>query len=156
MASLTVLFDVAYLAYMPSVLEKDEIRHANGYFESTRSVANALGPSMAGLLIRMLTAPFALLVNATTFVASAASVIGLPTDKRTGARKLHMNGFRLAFSGFPAIWKNPLVRPNVICTASLNFFSSVVGTLLILYLVKTGHMTSLTLGIAFLLVAWGV
>jgi len=68
----TVFFDVAYQSYLPSVVERDQLVDGNSKLEITRSAAQILGPGMAGVLIGVLKAPFAMLLDALSYAVSAA------------------------------------------------------------------------------------
>ena len=66
----TVFFDVAYQSYLPSLVERDQIIEGNSKLEVSRSVAQISGPGVAGGLIGLITAPYAVLVDAISFFAS--------------------------------------------------------------------------------------
>ena len=61
---LTVFFDVAYQSYLPSLVERDQLVDGNSKLEISRSGAQLAGPALAGLLIQVLKAPVAILVDA--------------------------------------------------------------------------------------------
>jgi len=71
---LTVLFDVAYQAYVPMLVDREQLVEANSRLALTGSIAEVLGPAGTGLLVRVLTAPIAILIDALSFLASAISV----------------------------------------------------------------------------------
>jgi MFS family permease len=75
--SLSVLFDIASQAYLPSVLNRGQLIEANAKLEANRVVAQAAGPSAAGGLVSLVTAPVALLVDAASFLASAGLIASL-------------------------------------------------------------------------------
>src|SRR6187549_3496171 len=66
----TVFFDVAYQSYLPSLVERSQIIDGNSKMEITRSGAQISGPGLAGLLVQIFTAPYAVLIDAVSFVAS--------------------------------------------------------------------------------------
>src|SRR5512141_2458529 len=68
---LTVFFDVAYQSYLPSIVERDQLVEGNSKLEITRSASQILGPGAAGLLIGLLKAPFAIILDALSFLWSA-------------------------------------------------------------------------------------
>src|SRR6478672_5389341 len=57
---LTVFFDVAYQSYLPSIVDRDQLVEGNSKLEITRSASQIAGPGMAGVLIGILQAPFAI------------------------------------------------------------------------------------------------
>ena len=67
----TVFFDVAYQSYLPSVVERDQLVDGNSKLEITRSAAQILGPGAAGILIGLLKAPFAMVLDSLSYLWSA-------------------------------------------------------------------------------------
>ena len=72
---LTVFFDVAYQAYLPSLVDRDRILDGNAKLAATGSIAQTAGPAIAGVLIGALTAPIAILANSLSFVASGIALV---------------------------------------------------------------------------------
>ena len=68
---LTVFFDVAYQAYLPSLVARDELVEGNAKLTAAGAVAEAGAFSLGGVLVQALTGPIAILVDAVSFVASA-------------------------------------------------------------------------------------
>ena len=71
---LSVFFDVAYLAYLPSLVERRELGTANSKLEATRSAAQIAGPGAAGVLVEAISAPVAILVDGVSYLFSALFV----------------------------------------------------------------------------------
>ena len=55
---LTVFFEIAYQANIPSFVQKSQIVDANSKLEASRSVAQVVGPSAAGFALGVITAPW--------------------------------------------------------------------------------------------------
>jgi MFS family permease len=68
---LSVFFDVSYLAYLPSLVDRAQLGAGNSKLEATRSAAQVVGPGTAGVLVGAITAPVAILVDAVSYVISA-------------------------------------------------------------------------------------
>ena len=68
----TVFFDVAYQSYLPSLVEREDLVEGNAKLQLTVSLAQVAGPSMSGGLIAALTAPYAIVIDAVSYVVSAA------------------------------------------------------------------------------------
>ena len=66
----TVFFDVAYQSYLPSLVDRDQIIEGNSKLEISRSAAQLGGPGLGGVLVELFTAPYAVLVDAFSFLAS--------------------------------------------------------------------------------------
>jgi MFS family permease len=72
--ALTVLFDVANMSLLPSLVTPDRIVEGNAKLQSTSAAAQVVGPGVGGVLVSLMTAPFALLVDALSFLVSAALI----------------------------------------------------------------------------------
>src|SRR5215212_6430306 len=68
---LTVFFDVAYQSYLPTLVGRDHLVEGNAKLEASRAVSAIAGPSIGGGLVQALTAPYALLVDAASYLWSA-------------------------------------------------------------------------------------
>jgi MFS family permease len=72
----TVVFDVTYQAYLPSLVEREQLIDANGRLQASASAASVVGPSLAGGLISFVAAPFAILFDSFSFIWSVVSLVG--------------------------------------------------------------------------------
>src|SRR5688500_16978717 len=84
-AALGAFFDAAYRAYPPVVVPRGRLVEANSALSGASNVAEMTGPSLAGALVQLLSAPFALLIDAISFVISAIS-LGLIRTSEPPAR----------------------------------------------------------------------
>ena len=66
----TVFFDVAYQSYLPSLVEREQIIEGNSKLEISRSAAQVGGPGLGGVLVQIFTAPYAILLDALSFLGS--------------------------------------------------------------------------------------
>ena len=58
----TVFFDVAYQSYLPQLVDRQQLVEGNAKLQASESVSQIAGPSLGGLLVQALTAPYAVLV----------------------------------------------------------------------------------------------
>ncbi|WP_246508808.1 MFS transporter [Nonomuraea endophytica] len=87
----TVFFDVAHMSFLPAVVGKDGLERGNSVLEATSRVSMLAGPGLGGLLVQWLTAPFALLADAVSYLASGVllsrvRVRETPAPKQPGRR----------------------------------------------------------------------
>src|SRR5262245_36064438 len=80
---LTVLYQVADFAFLPSAVEVDRLPDANAKIVATQSAAEISGRGLGGLLVQALTAPAAVAVNALTYLLSAISLSRIRVDEPT-------------------------------------------------------------------------
>lgn len=69
--TLTMLFGVAHMSFVPSLVERERLVEGNSKLEATTSAAQVAGPGLGGVLVGLLGAPLAVLVDALSFVGSA-------------------------------------------------------------------------------------
>jgi MFS family permease len=79
----TVFFDVADQSYLPTVLERDELIDGNGKLQAAASTAQLLGPPTGGGVVALLTAPFAVILDAISYVVSALLIFAIRRQERT-------------------------------------------------------------------------
>ncbi|HEY0755179.1 MAG TPA: MFS transporter [Ktedonobacteraceae bacterium] len=97
-AALGIGFDAANFAAIPSLVSQDKLLAANGRILAGNSTANVIGPLIAGALIAVVPLPVLFLVDAVSFLASAASLALVRTSFQPSAQKSDP----LAFAPGPA------------------------------------------------------
>jgi MFS family permease len=159
---LTVFFDVAYQSYLPSVVERDQLVEGNSKLEITRSASQILGPGAAGLLIGWLRAPFAMLLDALSYLLSAIFVFTIrrpeppvePHDVEKHGPKPSMRA-EMA-TGLRYVLGHRWLRSIAATTGTSNFFGNVGGAILVLYLVRDRGLGAEAIGFAFSVGSLGV
>jgi MFS family permease len=150
-----VFFDVAYQSYLPHLVGRPNLVEGNAKLEAMRAVAELGGPALAGQLIRILTLPVALLVNAVTMAASALFVARIRTREDKPERE---PGSRLVpeiREGLRFVLGHRLLRAIATCTASFNLLSAAYGAMLILYLERSLGLDAGTIGLVLTVVGAG-
>jgi MFS family permease len=82
---MTVFFDVADQSYLPSILEREELVEGNSKLQISQSSAQILGQPFGGGIVAVLTAPVAGLIDAVSYVASAALILSIRERARDAA-----------------------------------------------------------------------
>jgi MFS family permease len=73
-AVLTTFFDTADRAFLPTVVPRRDLIRANGAIAASSSVSEFAAFGSAGFLVQILTGPFAILIDAITFLVSAVFI----------------------------------------------------------------------------------
>ena len=156
----TVFFDVAYQSYLPSLVERNQIIEGNSKLEITRSAAQIGGPGLGGVLIQVFTAPYAVLLDAVSFAASALAIFRIraveetpPTVERSDGKKSSM--WTELKEGLRFVLSNPNLRAQAGCTSTSNFFSSVSFSIILVYAVRELDLSPGLIGFVFSLGALG-
>lgn len=148
-----VFFDVAYQSYLPSLVDRDQIAEGNSKFEISRSAAQVSGPGIGGGLVEILTAPYAVFVDALSFVASGAFILRIRKKEPKPERKT-ADGSKPSFKaelkeGLGFVLGNPTLRAQAGCTATSNFFFSVAFSIYIVFAVRELGLSAGLIGIVF-------
>ena len=146
--ALTVLFDVASGTYFLSIVPREHVVEAQSKLSITRSVSYVAGPSAAGGLVQLLTAPVALVADALSYVASAFVISRIRATEPPLEPTTESVRRRLA-DGFGFVLRHPILRAGVMCTSTVNFFNLGFGAILLLFLVEELGLTPAGIGIAF-------
>jgi MFS family permease len=155
----TVFFDVAYQSYLPSLVDREQLVEGNSKLQLTVSVAQVAGPSASGALVGAITAPYAILADAISFVVSTGFMLrirhreSVPDARAAGAPKPRL--WSEAKEGLRWVVTHRWLRAIAACTATANFFGNMVFAILVLYLVRSLHFSSLEIGILFALGSCG-
>lgn len=148
--SLSVLFDIAYQAYLPDILPRDQLIRGNSQLQVSEQGASVVGPALGGSLISLITAPLAVAVDSLSYVASAACLLTIRTPEAAPmpaqpARRIVAEirqGIQYAFG-------HPLLRPLVLVSALIQFFGRMVMAVLLVYLVRQVGLTAAVVGTVF-------
>ncbi len=147
----TVFFDVAYQSYLPSLVGRDQLIDGNGKLEISRSGAQLAGPGIAGLLIQVLKAPVAILVDALSYLWSASWIFFIRTKEPPV--EVHTEGaprMRTQIAeGLRYVWRHTLLRPIALCTANSNLWSSMAMAVTLLFAVQTLGLSAGAIGLIF-------
>ena len=154
--TLTVFFDVAYVAYLPALVERSQLGEGNAKLEATRSGAQIGGPGLAGALVELVTAPFALLVDAVSFIVSALLLARVRREEVVAPRVDATRLAREIVEGLRFVLGHPYMRPSMAFVAPANFFWSVATSIFLVYAVRTIGLTPATIGVVFMLGNVGV
>src|SRR5574337_1386125 len=146
---LTVFFDVAYQAYLPALVHRGQLVEGNSKLEATRSLAGLAGPSIAGIVIQILSAPLAIVLDAISFIASGGLISLI--RRREGSAERPIRGPVLAEvrEGLSVVLGNSFLRSIAGCTGTTNFFSSALFALYILFATRELKLGPAQIGVIF-------
>jgi len=154
--SLSVLFDLAYRPYLPTLVSPADLLAGNQRLQSTDSVSQVAGPSLGGALVQLLGAPPAMAADAVSFVVSVMSLLMIrvpePRPERVdeGGARAGLRGVASQIrTGLRFLNGSPVLRPLAGAVATFNFFSQIQLTIIVLYAVREMHMSSGEVGVLF-------
>lgn len=137
-----VVFDVADLAYLPSLVDRHQLTEANSKVQVSYSVAQIAGPGLVALLLSWFSAAAVILIDTLTYLVSGIACLlirhreqppAAPEGKREPVLRSIKDGVRF-------VWSQPLLRPTLLATAFFMFFWTGIQTLYYPYAYRDLHI----------------
>jgi MFS family permease len=141
-----VFFDLSYASFFTATVPREQVLEANGRLSTSRALAYVVGPSFAGVLVQVLTAPVAILVDAISFVTSALFLRGARVDEPVHETRGASPLLRLK-EGVGILVHHPLLRSSTGCAATVNFFTFMISAVYVLYASRTLGLSAGIIGI---------
>jgi MFS family permease len=141
--TLSVFFYVAYGAFFQVVVPREDYVAANSLIHGSRAFSFLAGNSLGGVLVQLFRGPYALALDAVSFVFSAIFLGRIDAEEPPGAP--HESGGLM--SGVSWIRRNAVVRAGLLGVATLNLFNFMFFALFLLYATRDLGVRPATLGI---------
>ena len=159
--SLTVLFDVANQSYLPALLERDDLIEGNSKLQFPQAGAQVVGPAFGGGLIGLVGAPFAVIVDATSFFASGALISLIRKhepvpERRVGSDGAHTSLREDIVEGLRYVLGNRYLRMTAGSTATSNLGTSIAFSIFPIFVFRELGLNVALVGAAFGLGSLGV
>jgi len=154
----TVFFDVAYQSYLPSLVARDRLIEGNSKLEISRSASQMAGPGLGGILVQLLTAPYAILADALSFLGSGLFLLGIRKGEEIPEREEgapHPSMRREAREGLGYVLGNRYLRSIAACTGISNFATSLAFAIFLVYAVRVLDLSPAVIGVVFSLSSVG-
>jgi Na+/melibiose symporter-like transporter len=146
-----VLFEIADHAYLPVIVPSGHLVAANSKRETVDALAEITGPPLGGALVQWLTAPFALAIDACSFVVSALLIGRIrerePIHERQDSAQQAASLLREAREGRRVGVASSPLRPLFLSTTLLTFFMSFMASLYTLFALQTLRLSPGVLGL---------
>lgn len=151
----TVFFDVAYQSYVPVLVTGDQVPSANSKLESTAQISRLGGPALGGGLLQLFSAPLLVLGQSAGYLLSAVFLVRTrDEEQRSPAADRRPLAVEIR-EGLSFVWRHPLIRRVAACTAGVNFFASLIFTLLPLLILRDLDLGAAALGLILSVAAVG-
>jgi len=141
--TLSVLFYVAYGGLFQALVPREQYVEASSLLHGSRAFSFLAGSTLGGALVQLLRGPYALAVDAASFVWSALFLGRMRVEEPPGAGS--ESGGTAA--GARWLWRNPLMRPDLLGVATINYFNFIFFALFILYATRHLGLRPATLGL---------
>jgi MFS family permease len=143
----SVFFTLAFNGYLPHLVTPDDRLEGNAKLQTSAAVAQVAGPGLGGLLTQLAGAVCGLLIDAVTFLVSAACLLSLRIGPEPGpARAERPSMVRQIAEGFQVFRQGGFLLPMLAVATMINFFTLGVFALRIVFLVRTAGAAPGTVG----------
>ncbi|MEV0612822.1 MFS transporter [Nonomuraea sp. NPDC050404] len=105
----SLLFDVASMSLVPGLVGRERLTSANSLLVGTGSGMDIAGRSAAGVLVQVVGAPMAVLVDALSYLWSAIWLRGVPEPAVTGTAGVREPFARQISAGVRFLFGNPVL-----------------------------------------------
>jgi MFS family permease len=141
--ALSVLFFVSDSAVFVAVVPKDKYLDGNSLVYASRALSFVGGPSLGGLLVQLLSAQFAIIADAVSFLGSAFFLHRIRPAEAPPDRA----GKGSVSAGARYIARSPIVRASLAAVAIINFFNLMFSALYLLFAVRVLHINAGLIGL---------
>jgi len=141
--TLSVFFYVAYGGFFQTIVEREDYVAANSLSHGSRAFSFLAGTSLGGVLVQLLRGPYALALDAFSYVWSAffMSRVDAPDPPHEEREQ------RGVLAGARWIRGNAIIRAELLGVATLNLFNFMYFALFLLYATRSLHVRPATLGV---------
>lgn len=148
---LTVFFDVAYQSYLPFLVGRDHLVEGNAKLEASRAVSAIAGPTVGGGLVQWLTAPYAVLVDALSYLWSALWIGAISAREPRPEAAPDRNLVAEIREGLAFVLRHRLLRAITATTGTSNLFSAILNVAFIVVLADQAQLglSAGTIGLVF-------
>jgi predicted MFS family arabinose efflux permease len=151
---LSLLNDAAFQSFLPRLVPARLVTAANARLDQSDAVAQTSGPALAGGLVSLLTAPWAVLVDATSYLISGVLLMRINVAEPPPDPATNRNIRREAVEGLRWVYTHPILRPLALNTHGWFLCSAVAGAVLTPFALRNVGLSPFGLGLA--LAAGGV
>jgi len=150
MGSLTVLFDVAHMSFVPSLVSANQLIEGTSKIQTTSAAAQVVGPSLGGALVSLVGAPFAVVADALSFLGSAVFIAATRVTESAPERHDERAGvLREIGDGLRVVFDERILRALASCSATTILFGHVFLAVYVLYLTRDLGLGAVGVGLVF-------
>ncbi|MEU7903187.1 MFS transporter [Actinoplanes sp. NPDC049118] len=141
-----VIFFVANTTFLPEIVDRDQLQSRNSLTSGTHATTQLAGPSLGGFAVQLLGAVPTLLVDAVSYLVSAAVLRTLPA-RRGRNRDRHTPMGAMIREGWAFVTRHPMMGPAMWSATASNFVNGAYLALFPLYLVRDLHAPAAVVGV---------
>lgn len=142
-STLSICFETGQFGAIPSLVDREGLVAANGRIQASYSLAQVLGPLVAGLLVPVIPIWSLFLIDAASFVVSAGSLALVRTRFDSGERRGQTHLGRDILDGMRYVFSHPVLRNISLMMALVNFIGSTTNAQILVFAKRQFHADDL-------------
>lgn len=146
---LSLLFEAANQSYVPQLVPRELLNAGYARTEQASAVAGSTGPLIAGVLIKYIGAPLAVLLDAFTYLASGLLLMSVkapdPVPDRGTRRSL---GSELR-EGVAWVYRHRTLAPIALTSHAMLLFNTMVSTVFVVFALRELRVGDFGLGVTY-------
>jgi len=147
--AMTVFFDLASSAHLPSLVPRADWADANAKLEVAQQAVATGAPGLAGLLISALSAPFAIAFDAISFLASGLLIAGTDASDPALPVSPRRSLWSEAAEGIRFLLRDPALVRITLCAAISNVGLLMSLAMQLLFLYRVMRLSPVVVGLCF-------
>lgn len=147
-AILTTFFDAADNAYLPTIVDRDELVGANSALAASSSAAEFSAFGLSGFLVQILTAPIAIALDAASYIVSAILLATIRRPEPAAPKPEDRQPMRAEIQdGIKLVRHDPVLRAFALAQMSIAALWGVFGAIWFLFVLDELGLSPAVLGV---------
>jgi MFS family permease len=144
---LSLLNDAATQAFVPRMVPASLLTSANARLDQSSSIAQTSGPALAGGLVALVTAPWAVLVDAISYLVSGLLLLRVPVvEPQSSPLSIHGIATEIR-EGLRWVYQHRTLRPLALSTHGWFLCSAFASAVLPSFALRTLHLSPFGFGL---------
>ena len=140
--------DAATQAFVPRVVPRALLTRAHAGIDQSLAVAQTSGPALAGGLVSLVGAPWAVIVDAGSYLFSAVMLSGIRLDEPKAMVTERGSIWREVGEGLTFVYRHRTLAPLAIGTHAWFVCNGMAGAIFVPFVLQTLHLPALAVGLA--------
>lgn len=147
LGTLSVVFDVGYLAYLPSLVDQSQLMEGNTKLQLSYSMSGLAGPSVAGVLIQAFGAARSMLADAASYLASVVALLSIRRHEENPRGEARSDMRAELREGLRLVFRHEILRSQLLLltAGSMGFYLAL--PMLLIFMYSDLHLSPLAVGL---------
>ncbi|HEY1752481.1 MAG TPA: MFS transporter [Caulobacteraceae bacterium] len=144
----SLLGDAATQAFTPRLVPRALLTRAHARLDQSSAVAQTSGPALAGGLVSLVGAPWAVIVDAASYLVSAVTLATIRLDEPRPAPAARRSIWREAGEGVAYVYRHRTLAPLAIGTHAWFICNGAAGAIFVPFVLQTLGLAPWAVGLA--------